>query len=647
MPYFEVLLPIPKKFVLTYFYEEELQIGVRVKVPLVKKEEVGLIYKYSTENNFEYEIKNIIEVLDEKPFLTDLDITFLEKLSIYYGYPLGVVFNSVFPKSLLKSEVLEYQKPLLNDSKLAILNKRQKEIYSDIIKLSSKGFSSSLIHGVTGSGKTEIYIEIIKHFIISNKQVLFIVPEISLTPQLIERISERLGFVVDSYHSKMPKKQREKVLWGFKTGELPVVVGARSSLFIPAKDLGLIIVDEEHESSFKQEEAPCYHLRDAAVLKAKIFDIPIVLGSATPSLETYFNTKIGKYHYFKLDQKYHINDELKINIIDLKNEDAISSILSIPLYDAIYKRLNNNEQVILFLNKKGYSSQLICQKCGKTLYCNNCSVAMTYYKSDESARCHYCGLKINRFVCECSSFEFIDIGIGTEKAYSLLEELFPKDVVKLDADVVTSEKRLKNILEDFKEKKFKILLGTQLIAKGLNFPDVTLVGILNIDNIFSLPDFRNNEKVYQLLTQVAGRAGRFKKSGEIIIQTYNPEMPIFQMIGSDSFYEYELENRKKFEYSPYVRMVRFVFSHIRESKAKDAASKVESELKLANLNIKMLKSIPAPIYKIKNRYRFHLVIKSKDIREIAKTVKIARRVVENLKLSTLNFKIDVDPYFFL
>jgi primosomal protein N' (replication factor Y) len=647
MPYFEVLLPIPKKFVLTYFYEEELQIGVRVKVPLVKKEEVGLIYKYSTENNFTYEIKNIIEVLDERPFLTDLDITFLEKLSIYYGYPLGVVFNSVFPKSLLKSEVLEYQKPLLNDSKLAILNNRQKEIYNDIIKLSNKGFSSSLIHGVTGSGKTEIYIEIIKHFIISNKQVLFIVPEISLTPQLIERISERLGFVVDSYHSKMPKKQREKVLWGFKSGELPVVVGARSSLFIPAKDLGLIVVDEEHESSFKQEEAPCYHLRDAAVLKAKIFDIPIVLGSATPSLETYFNTKIGKYHYFKLEQKYYINDKLKINIIDLKNEDVISSILSIPLYDAIYKRLNKNEQVILFLNKKGYSSQLICQKCGKTLYCKNCSVAMTYYKSDESARCHYCGLKINRFVCECSCTEFIDIGIGTEKAYSLLEELFPKDVVKLDADVVTSEKRLKNILEDFKEKKFKILLGTQLIAKGLNFPDVTLVGILNIDNIFSLPDFRNNEKVYQLLTQVAGRAGRFKKSGEIIIQTYNPEMPIFQMIGSDSFYEYELENRKRFEYSPYVRMVRFVFSHIRELKAKDAAKKVESELKSANLNIKMLKSIPAPIYKIKNRYRFHLVIKSKDIREIAKTVKIARRVVENLKLSTLNFKIDVDPYFFL
>ena len=647
MPYFEVLLPIPKKFVLTYFYEKELQIGVRVKVSLGKKEAFGLIYKRSNESNFEFEIKNIIEVLDENPFLTDLDILFLEKLSIYYGYPLGVVFGSILPKSLVKSEALDYQNPLLKGSKLAVLNKRQREIYDDILKLSNKGFSSTLIHGVTGSGKTEIYIEIIKHFIISKKQVLFIVPEISLTPQLIERISERLGFVVDSYHSKMPKKQREKVLWGFKKGELLVVVGARSSLFIPAKDLGLIIVDEEHESSFKQEEAPCYHLRDAAVLKAKVFNIPIVLGSATPSVETYYNTKIGKYHYFKLEQKYHINDELKINLIDLKNEDAISSILSIPLYDAIYKRIANNEQVILFLNKKGYSSQLICQKCGKTLYCSNCSVAMTYYKSDESARCHYCGFKINRFICECSGSEFIDIGIGTEKAHSVLEELFPTDVVKLDADVVTSEKRLKNILEDFKEKKFKILLGTQIIAKGLNFTDVTLVGILNIDNIFSLPDFRNNEKVYQLLTQVAGRAGRFKKSGEIMIQTYNPEMPIFQMIGSDSFYEFELENRKNFEYPPYVRMVRFVFSHIKELNVKEASKKVESALKSANLNIKLLKSIPAPIYKIKNRYRFHLVIKSTDIKEIAKTVKIARRVVENLKITTLSFKIDVDPYFFL
>lgn len=646
MKYYDILLPIPKSYILTYKSEKILDKGLRVLVPLGKRYVTGIVYRKSEKSEYEYEVKDIKEILDNKPFFNEDEITFLEKLSAYYGYSLGNVFAGVISKKTLEISSTDYNQNISSHSKLAKLNSKQQKIYEEIIK-NDNFFNCSLIHGVAGSGKTEIYIEIIKHFIQKDKQVLFIVPEISLTSQLIKRVSDRLGIIVESYHSKLTQKQREKVIIGFKNGFIPIIIGARSSLFIPSKDLGLIIIDEEHENSFKQEEAPCYNLRDAAVLKAKVFNIPIVLGSATPSLESYYNAKIGKYKYFKLSNKFHGGNDSSIKIVDLKVEDKLSGLVSLTLYDAIENRIKNNEQVILFLNRKGYSSQLICQSCGESLFCQNCAVTMTYYKSDETARCHYCGEKLKYFKCKCGNNNFLDFGVGTEKAYSILENLFPGEVVKLDGDTITSQKRLNAILKDFEKNKFKILLGTQLIAKGLNFPNVTLVGILNIDNIFSLPDFRNNERAYQLLTQVAGRAGRFEKKGEVIIQTFNPEMPVFNLINDDKFYEYELNNRQMFSYPPYFKVVRFIFSHIKEHIAKESCKKIEYFTKGLNLDLKILPGVPAPIYKIKNRYRFHLIIKSKNHSDIRKTVKLVKNKINKFKLSTLNFKIDVDPYFFL
>ncbi|MBZ4672296.1 MAG: primosomal protein [Deferribacteraceae bacterium] len=645
MKYYDVLLPIPKSYILTYKSDKTLDKGLRVVVPLGKRNVTGIVYKQSEKSEFDYEIRDIIEILDNKPFFKENDITFLEKLSAYYGYSLGNVFAGIISKKILEISGTDFNQDISTHSKLATLNAEQQKIYEEIIK--NNDFNCSLVHGVAGSGKTEIYIEVIKHFIQRNKQVLFIVPEISLTPQLIKRVSDRLGIIVESYHSKLTQKQREKVILGFRDGHIPIIIGARSSLFIPSCDLGLIIIDEEHENSFKQEEAPCYNLRDAAVLKAKIFNIPIILGSATPSLESYYNAKIGKYRYFKLTNKFHGGSDSSLKIIDLKGEDKLSGILSLTLYDAILKRIKNNEQTILFLNRKGYSSQLICQNCGETLFCQNCAVTMTYYKSDETARCHYCGEKLKYLQCKCGSNNFMDFGVGTEKAYLILENLFPGEVIKLDADTITSQKRLNSVLKDFEKNKFKILLGTQLIAKGLNFPNVTLVGILNIDNIFSLPDFRNNERAYQLLTQVAGRAGRFEKNGEVIIQTFNPELPVFGLVNDEKFYEYELNNRQMFSYPPYFKVVRFIFSHIKEHIAKESCKKIEYFTKGLNLDLKILPAVPAPIYKIKNRYRFHLVIKSKNHNDIRKTVKLIKNEVDKLKLSTLNFKIDVDPHFFL
>lgn len=645
MNYYDILLPIPKSYILTYKTESALEIGMRVNVPLGKKIVTGVIYNISQKEEFEYEVREICEIIDDKPFFNKKDLKFLETVSNYYGYSLGAVLSGIISRKILNTKIIDYENSISNLSKLANLNNEQQIIYNEISQ--QKDFQCFLIHGVAGSGKTEVYIELIKNCILQGKQAIFIVPEISLTPQLVKRVSDRLGIVVETYHSKLTPQKREKVVSGFKKGKIPVIIGARSSLFIPSNDLGIIIVDEEHENSFKQEEVPCYNLRDAAIFKAKIYNIPVVLGSATPSLESYYNAITGKYKYFKIDRRFHNDSSPDIKIIDLKTEDKISGILSLQLYDAIKKRILNGEQTILFLNRKGYSSQLICQACGETLFCQNCAVTMTYYKSDETARCHYCGEKIKYLKCKCGSHDFLDFGIGTEKAYLILEKLFPGEVIKIDADTVSSQKKISEILTDFEKNKFKILLGTQLIAKGLNFPNVTLVGILNIDNIFSLPDFRNNERAYQLLTQVAGRAGRFKKKGEVIIQTYNPDMPVFTFLTSNGFYTYELQMRKTFSYPPYYRIVRFIFSHFKEQTVKEVAKKIESILKNSHLNIKILPAVPAPVYKIKNRYRFHIVIKSENYTEINKSINLLKVEFEKLKLTTLGFKIDVDPHFFL
>lgn len=618
-----------------------------MEVSFGKRKLWGIVLGEESVENPTYTVKNIESHLDETPYFTTEDIRFLTSISSYYGYSLGSTLNGIISNKIVAGVDEEsYKKCVLKKSKLAYLSEDQAVAFYKIVRKINDGFNCFLIHGVTGSGKTEIYLEVIKELLKKNKQVFYIVPEISLTPQLVERISERLGFNVVVYHSKLSPKKRLSVADGIRKGYVQLVVGARSLLFLPANDLGLLIVDEEHEPSFKQDEVPCYNLRDMAVLKGSIFNIPVILGSATPSLESFYNCKAGKYHYIKLNKKYHNEGVQKTEIVDLKEEDLIDGILSLKLYDEVSRRVRNNEQVIIFINRKGYSNQLICKNCGKTLNCPNCSVAMTYYKSDESARCHYCSESIKRFVCDCGSTDFVSFGAGTEKAYDTFNRFFPGLVTKLDADTVTSVKRVEDILNDFKSGKYKIIVGTQLISKGLNFPDVTLVGILNIDNIFSIPDFRNNEKAYQLLTQISGRGGRFNKDSRIMIQTFNPDMPIFSMIGKDEFYEYELSNRKVFTYPPFSRMVRFVFSHTKESVAKNAAKSSEQQLRKYP-DFEVLGSTPAPVYKIKNRYRFHIIVKTQKISAILKSIKTVKKEIENLKISTLEFKADVDPYFFM
>jgi len=649
--YYDLILPVIPKGTFTYTSENNIPAGTRVKVSFGSRIEYGIVKGKTEKINPDISYKNINEILDEEPVFPETYLRMLSKMSNYYQTPLGITMRGVLAKSILSSEKPDVTCDISDKSVLLHLNKHQHSIYESITKIIDNGFSANLLHGITGSGKTEIYIELVKECIKKGKQVIYIVPEISLTPQIVQRLSERLGFSVPVYHSKLSPKRKQKVFWGFNSGCYPLVIGARSALFIPAENIGLIIVDEEHESSFKQEEAPSYQLRDMAVMYANILNIPAVLGSATPSVESYFNALNGKYKYFELSKRFNEKKLPEIKIIDLKTSDILGNLLSVKLYDKIYEKIKQNEQVLLLLNKKGYSKHLICKKCGTTLQCMNCSIALTYYKKGDYAKCSYCGEIYKYFKCsECGENDFLDFGHGTEKAVEILRELFGDTVIKLDTDSVTSQKKMQSILNDFYSGKYNIMVGTQLIAKGFNFPEVTLVGVLNIDNLLSLPDFRANERAYQLLTQVAGRAGRFIKKGEVFIQTYNPEMPVFQLLNSDSekFYMEELGRRKEHEYPPFLRMVRIIISDTKEERAEGVMKNISKNMNdVKSSETIMLGPSPAPIFKIKNRYRYSLIIKTKNVATIQVLGKIAREKFETLKKGNMQLKIDVDPYFFM
>jgi len=648
--YYDVILPVIPKGIYTYSFSLEIQPGMRVKVSFGSRIEYGIVLRENISIDPQIRYKPVISVLDDYPVFSENYLKMILKMSRYYLNHEGITLKGIVARSLLASEKKDVESEIYNCSEYLKLTKIQDSIYKSITGIIDKGFSTNLLHGITGSGKTEIYIELIKECLKRDKQAFYIVPEISLTPQIVERLSKRLGFSVPVYHSRLTPKQKEKVFWGVNSGVFPLVIGARSTLFIPSKDIGLIIVDEEHESSFKQEEAPSYHLRDMAVMYGDILGIPVVLGSATPSLESYFNAVNGKYNYFYLNKRFNDKDLPHIDLLDMKNTDVLDNLLSTHLYDKIYEKINKGEQVLLLLNKKGYAKHLICKTCGKNLDCLNCSISLTYYKSSDVAKCSYCGERYRFFKCgECGGTDFLDFGHGTEKATEILEKLFGDVIVRLDTDAVTSHKKLSRILDDFYSGKYKIMVGTQLIAKGFNFPNVTLVGVINIDNLLALPDFRANERAYQLLNQVAGRAGRFIKEGEVLIQTYDPDMPVFQLLNknSEEFYRFELNRRSELKYPPFSRILRITVSDTVDKKAKDMIDLIYDNLVKLNKDTDILGPSPASVFKIKNRYRYSLILKSNEVKHIQRSGHLANDIYTKYKKGNTRMKLDVDPYFFM
>jgi primosomal protein N' (replication factor Y) (superfamily II helicase) len=541
-----------------------------------------------------------------------------------------------------------------------ILNQEQSRALNEITQAldSPKDARPILVHGVTGSGKTEIYLQAIRATLSRWRTAIVLVPEISLTPQTVERFKGRFAEAQDAVavlHSHLSEGERHDEWHKIHSGRAHIVIGARSAVFAPLKNLGLIVVDEEHETTYKQEEAPRYHARDIAVVRAKIEKCVVVLGSATPSLESYHNATTGKYRLATLTQRVDEKQMPLMRIVDLRQErrkEKAAAILSERLRAAIADRLEKREQTILFLNRRGFSTSLLCSNCGEARNCPNCSVALTFHRHPAVAgrlSCHLCGhtAAVPKKCPACSKDALIYAGFGTEKVESTVAHIFPKATVRrMDADSMTRKEAYRETLRNFRTGKIDILVGTQMIAKGLHFPNVTLVGIINADLSLHLPDFRAGERTFQLLTQVAGRAGRGETSGEVFVQTYTPFSPSIQFARHHDFagyFQQELEFRERCDFPPFKHAILITVRSTHEGRAKLSAETLKRRLKEALPEEFILgDATPAPLEKLQGQFRFHILIRGEAIMRLSRLV---RETLDKLPFpEDVSVAVDVDPY---
>jgi primosomal protein N' (replication factor Y) (superfamily II helicase) len=512
-----------------------------------------------------------------------------------------------------------------------------------------------LLHGVTGSGKTEIYLQAIQSTMARGRTAIVLVPEISLTPQTVERFKSRFAEAQDTVavlHSHLSEGERHDEWHKIHAGRARIVVGARSAVFAPLENLGLIVVDEEHETSYKQEEAPRYHARDVAVVRAKMEKCVVLLGTATPSLESYHNAVQQKYQLLNLTQRVDNCQMPLMRIVDLRLErrkEKAAAILSEKLRAAIAARLEKHEQTILFLNRRGFSTSLLCSNCGEARDCPNCSVALTFHRGAARLTCHLCGhtAAVPKKCPACSQDTLIYAGFGTEKVEANVTQIFPSAIVRrMDADSMSRKDAYRDTLQAFRSGKIDILVGTQMIAKGLHFPNVTLVGIINADLALHMPDFRAGERTFQLLTQVAGRAGRGETPGEVFVQTYTPFSPSIQFARHHDFagyFEQELEFRERCDFPPFKHAVLITVRSEHEGRSKLSAETLVRRLK-ENLGAEFIvgDATPAPLEKLQGQFRFHILMRGEAIMRLSRLI---RETLDKLPLpEDVLASVDVDPY---
>ena len=587
-------------------------------------------------------------------------------------------FSSKIVEKAINEKVISIEKKVILNSKISKGEKKKSEIAEKEIILNDEQQKAVdtiknsenqifLLKGITGSGKTEIYINLIKESLKQGFGSIFLVPEISLTVQMIQRLEEEFHNEVAILHSKLTDKEKREEWTFIRNGEKKIVIGARSAIFAPVQNLKYIIVDEEHENTYKQENNPRYHVKNVAIKRAflqndnleedetvKSKKIKVILGSATPSFETYYQAQQGDIELVELTKRYKNAKLPKFEIVDL-NETAEN--FSEKLLDKISQTLKKNEQAILILNRKAFSNLLKCKDCGNIPTCPNCSISLNYYKYDNQLKCHYCGYEtqFNSTCDECGSHKMRQIGAGTEKIEEELAGLFPSArIVRVDSESIKTKQNYEKVYNDFKNHKYDIMLGTQIIAKGLDFSNVTLVGIINADIILNFPDFRASEKTFQLLTQASGRAGRGEKNGEVIIQTFNGENDVIKKtIESDyeGYYKNEMIIRKMLNYPPFGRIVILVISATEENLAKEKAQTLRKEIvknidtavKLTTNNF-ISDAFKSPIYKINGRYRYQIFFKF-ERENMLKIKKIIKKCAGKFQKTEkkLRITIDVDP----
>ena len=582
--------------------------------------------------------QKIVDMLKEKKKIIRKDLLEISSSSL----------NTLLKNEIIIEEKMEHYR--LNYSNYKFVKKEltseQQKVVDEVISNDSNNY---LLYGVTGSGKTEVYMEIIDFYLKRGKTCIVLVPEISLTPQMIQRFSERFGDMIAAIHSGLSDGEKYDEWRRIVRGEASIVIGARSAIFAPLQNIGVIIMDEEHSESYKQSDSnPRYHARDIAFLRAKKHHCSIIFGSATPSLESMARALKGVYKLLELPNRVNGRKLPHVDIIDMNiASKKMRGYFSFELKSAIEKCLSRNEQVILLLNRRGYSSFITCKNCGYTFKCPNCDISLTYHKSSNTLRCHYCGYgeKVYDKCPKCSEPSLNKLGVGTQKIEEELQDIFPNSkIIRMDYDTTSRKGMHEKMIEEFKNHQYDILLGTQMVAKGLDFSNVTLVGVINADTTLNIPDFRSSENTFSLLSQVSGRSGRSNKEGKVIIQTFNPDhYAIYYSSKYDylSFYKKEMNIRKQLKYPPY-----FYLSIIRIN-GKDSnivyqeALKIKRSLERNLEHVIILGPSVASIFRVNNIYRYQILLKYKNEEEI---YSIIEKIINHYKnQSKVNVDVDFNP----
>ncbi len=641
----------------------------RNKEKRVQSKKINTIYLKKDIEQIEFEIqtKKIksekqIKVLE---FIKDNEGATLQEIELFTDCSKAIV------NTLIKNDYLEIvekiierdplQNKKISKSEKLELTLEQKNAYESVEKSINKNiYKTFLLYGVTGSGKTEIYLQLIEKVIKHDKTAIVLVPEISLTPQMLERFISRFGKEeIAIIHSKLSIGERHDEWEKIRNGQAKIVIGARSAIFAPIKNLGIIIIDEEHDSSYKSEVTPKYQAKEIAKYLAKENKCPLLLGSATPDVTTFYKTEqfegdeSNKITLLKLTKRANNSSLPEVKVIDLKEELANGnrSMLSMELYFQIEENIKNKRQTILFLNRRGYSTFIMCRNCGYTVKCKNCNISMTYHSYENKLKCHYCGYeeKIVSICPECKSDKIRYFGTGTQRLEQEMHKQFPSaSTIRMDVDTVTKKNSHEEILNKFKNENIDILIGTQMVVKGHHFPNVTLVGVIAADSSLNIDDYRASERTFQILTQVAGRAGRENLPGKVIIQTYNPSEFSIQSARKqdyDMFYETEIAIRKQLKYPPFCDIILIGFNSESEEEIKRISNFVYEYLnkKLINDEFKIFKPMPSPIDKIQNRYRWRIIIKGSMNENANQVLNNCLKEIYQKNLKSTRISIDINP----
>ena len=590
----------------------------------------NIINKYILENE---RYQNQVIILDKL-----LNSEFINKKEV-----VGGSLNTLIKKGLVKEVKKEKYRINVDDEKSApvTLNEEQTKAF-EIMNKGINSYNVYLLQGVTGCGKTETYMALIDEVLKIGKTVIVLVPEICLTTQTVQRFYKRFGSLVAIFHSGLSTGEKYDEYMKIYKGEVKIVVGTRSSIFVPIKNLGLIIIDEEHSDSYKQDSSPRYDATDVANFRAKELGIPLVLASATPSLESKARTLKDVYHLVTINKRANNAPLPKTYLIDMKYEGG--KFLSKELISKISDRLAKKEQVILLLNRRGFSTFVTCSNCGYTYKCPNCDITLTYHKTSNSLRCHYCSYNIKKYeVCpNCNEDALNYLGLGTQKVEEELKTLFKEaNIIRMDQDTTSKKGSYQRIIDDFSAHKYDILLGTQMISKGLDFSLVTLVGIINADTSLNIPDFRANEKTFSLLYQTSGRAGRGNAPGEVLIQTFNPDNYVINCVKEnnyDKFYLNEMNFRKKLKYPPYYYLVSLKVIGKDYNKTIESSKKVKTYLDKSLEEVIILGPTTAQVFKFNNEYRMQIIIKYKKCDNLKNILK----ELDNLFIMNKDVRLEID-----